>query len=82
METTTLYPSTCHTCGTETGEMVLATDLEYADYCRPCRSAMVLPCDCGGEYDRDRGYGLPPYCWSCGSICAYYDDSDLVDPEG
>lgn len=71
---------TCHRCGDETGETVTAADAEHAGYCPPCRSVMVLPCDCGGTFERDRGPGRPPLCPDCGTICAYYDDDDLIDP--
>ena len=73
---------TCHRCGSATGETVTAADAEHVTYCPPCRAARALPCDCGGTFDRDRGPGRPPLCPDCGTICAYYGDDDLTDPDG
>lgn len=73
---------TCHRCGAATGEVCTLADREYVTYCPPCRAAMVLPCDCGGTFERGRGPGRPPLCPDCGTICAYYDDDDLTDPDG
>ncbi len=71
---------TCHRCGSATGEACTLADRERVTYCPPCRAAMVLPCDCGGTFDRGR-HG-PPLCPDCGTICGYYDDDDLTDPDG
>lgn len=73
----------CHRCGDLTGETIAADDAEYPGYCPPCRDALVLPCPCGGIYGptyaaRFTGAAVRS-CPDCGSVCAYWDDSDLVE---
>lgn len=71
--------ATCFRCGADTGED-LADVGKYVTYCQPCRAVMVLPCDCGGSFDRSSS--RLPTCSDCGARCGYWDDSDLVDLEG
>lgn len=67
----------CWKCDTELDEE--QGENEYPTYCGPCRATLILPCGCGGVFDRS-GKGMPE-CHNCGIRCGYWDDGDLVDPE-
>lgn len=75
-----MIAETCHRCGEETGEEIEPADAEYPGYCVPCRSALVLPCPCGGIYgDPYMTTTAVRTCPDCGTVCAGWDDSDLVE---
>lgn len=67
-----------HTCATCEGE----ADDEFSLYCTPCRARLVLPCPCGGTYEHSTDHrGMTSTtCPDCGTLCAYWDDEDLVEP--
>lgn len=68
----------CWKCGTHLPDE-MGIGEEEPIYCGPCRASLILPCDCGGVFDRS-GRGMP-VCPDCGMRCGYWEDCDLVDPE-